>query len=130
MRNQVSAVLPIAFSSRTATPCQHSLVVINEINIKSFAVLKTKDNSPIGRTVTAQKPRSLPFKGWSLNKGWFMPSIVWAAFKSSQDLTDSSQHVDRQPAPIIVLEKCSQPFVAKRLSHCRPGSIWQVETSI
>jgi hypothetical protein len=48
MRSQVSAVLRIAFSSRTAISGVMALVVIDKINVKSLAVLKSKNNSPIG----------------------------------------------------------------------------------
>jgi hypothetical protein len=95
-------------------------VVINKINIKSFAVLKSNDNPPVGPYGHGLKTSELPIQGVDPKQGLVQALDCLGCFKCSKDLTDSPQHLGRQSAPVILLEKLSQSFVAECRDHWPP----------
>jgi hypothetical protein len=95
-------------------------VVVNKINIESFAVLESKDNSPVGSYGHGPKPSEFPLQRVEPKQGLVQALDCLGCFKSSKDLPDSPQHVGWQSAPVILLVKLPQSFVSECRDHWPP----------
>jgi hypothetical protein len=93
------------------------LVVIDKINAESVPVLKPKNNSPVGVYRHSPKPSQVTPEWMELEERLVHAFYCLRRFERGQDLANPPQHISRQLASIVVLEKSSQPFVLETLDH-------------
>jgi len=94
-------------------------VVVDEIDIENSAILKAKDDPPIG----SHRHRPEPFElALELVKSKARTAQVFddsCGVKRGKDDADALGHVGRKQPPIIVFEKPPKTFVSKALDHRR-----------
>jgi hypothetical protein len=104
--------------------CSPSSVIIDKINIESFAVRETENDSPICPHRDGPKSLKPTLEGMKPKARTTQPFIGLGGIKRGQNFPDAFHQLRRQVLAIVVLVKSSQPFVSKTFNH-RPSVLYR-----